>query len=155
MKAFRIAIALAGLLMVAPALAQTVDDELEAARAQIHADRKTIVAKLMYMTDTESAAFWPIYNTYREDVRKTDDKVVALLKEYGATPDSTLTNALAQKMLDQLTTLRGEKAGLQKAYLKKFGKALPAKKLIRYYQIENKMDAIIAYDLAANIPLAK
>lgn len=154
MKAFRIAIALAGLLMVAPALAQTVNDELEAARAQIHADRKAIVAKLMQMTDTESAAFWPVYNTYREDVRKTDDKVVALLKDYAA-QESTLTDVQAQKMLDQLTSLRGEKAGLQKVYVKKFGKALPAKKLIRYYQIENKMDAIIAYDLAANIPLAK
>jgi hypothetical protein len=154
MKVFRIAIALAGLLMVAPALAQTVDDELEAARAQIHADRKAVVARLMQMTDTESAAFWPIYNTYREDVRKTDDKVIALLKDYG-TQEATLTDVQAQKMLDQLTTLRGEKAGLQKAYVKKFGKALPAKKLIRYYQIENKMDAIIQYDLAANIPLAK
>ncbi|MGH7682634.1 MAG: hypothetical protein ACRENN_11700, partial [Candidatus Eiseniibacteriota bacterium] len=146
MKALRIAVALAGLLIVAPSFAQTVNDELEAARAQIHADRKAIVAKLMTMTETESAGFWPIYNTYREDVRKTDDKLVTLMKDY-ATQESTLTDVQAQKMLDQYNTLRAEKLGLQKSYVKKFGKALPAKKLIRYYQIENKMDAIIQYDL--------
>lgn len=154
MKVLRIATALAGLLLVAPALAQTTTDELEAARSQIHADRKAIVAKLMDMTETESTAFWPIYNTYREDVRKTDDKLVQLIKDYGA-QESTLTDVQAQKMLDQYNGLRAEKIGVQKTYVKKFGKALPAKKLIRYYQIENKMDAIIQYDLAANIPLAK
>jgi len=154
MKALRIAAALAGLLIAAPTFAQTVNDELEAARSQIHADRKAIVAQLMTMTETESAAFWPIYNTYREDVRKTDDKLVALIKDY-ASQESTLTDVQAQKMLDQYNSLRAEKVGLQKSYVKKFGKALPAKKLIRYYQIENKMDAIIQYDMAANIPLVK
>ncbi len=154
MKGFRVAVALASFLMAAPAVAQTATDELEAARAQIHADRKAIVAQLMQMTDTESAAFWPVYNLYREDVRKVDDRVVALMKDYGAQQDS-LTDVQAQKMLDQWMGLRAERVGLQKTYVKKFGKALPAKKLIRYYQIENKMDAIIQYDLATNIPLVK
>ena len=154
MKALRIAVALASLLLTAPAFAQTATDELEAARAQIHADRKAIVAQLMNMTDTESAAFWPIYNLYREDVRKVDDRVIAVMKDYGAQADS-ITDVQSQKLLDQWMALRTERAGLQKTYVKKFGKALPAKKLVRYYQIENKMDAIIQYDLATNIPLVK
>jgi hypothetical protein len=153
MKAFRFAAVLAGLLAAAPALAQTVTDELEAARSQIHADRKAIVAKLMDMNEAQSTAFWPVYNEYRDAVRKVDDKVVALMKEY-ASQDS-LTDAQAQKMLDQWSALKSERAGLQKSYVKKFGKALPGNKLIRYYQIENKMDAVIQYDLAANIPLVQ
>jgi hypothetical protein len=30
---------------------------------------------------------------------------------------------------------------------------LPGRKVARFYQIENKMDAVIRYDLAATIPV--
>jgi len=30
---------------------------------------------------------------------------------------------------------------------------LPGKKVVRFYQIENKMDAVLRYDLAAQIPV--
>lgn len=154
MKMLRIATALIGLLAAAPVVAQTATDELETARTQIQADRKAIVSKLMDMTEGESTAFWPVYNEYREAVRVVDDKVVALMKDY-ASQEATLTEVQAQKLLDQWVALKGDRVGVQKAYVKKFGKALPAKKLIRYYQIENKLDAIVQYGLAANIPLAQ
>jgi hypothetical protein len=32
---------------------------------------------------------------------------------------------------------------------------LPEKKVLRFYQLENKMDAVIQLDLASGIPLAK
>ena len=152
MKMLRIAAALIGLLAAAPVVAQTATDELEAARGQIQADRKAIVSKLMDMTEGESTAFWPVYNEYRESIRMVDDKMVAVLKDY-SNQESTLTDAQTQKMLDQWVALKGDRVGVQKTYVKKFGKVLSAKKMIRYYQIENKMDAIIQYDLAANIPL--
>ena len=42
---------------------------------------------------------------------------------------------------------------MKKGYVKKFKKVLPAKKVARYYQVENKLDAIIDVDLAREIPL--
>ncbi len=154
MKMVRIATALIGLLAAAPVFAQTAMDELETARTQIQADRKAIVSKLMDMTEGESAAFWPVYNEYREAVRKVDDQMVSVLKQYGD-QEATLTDVETQKLLDQWVGLKGDRVGVQKAHLKKFGKVLPAKKVIRFYQIESKMDAIVQYDLAANIPLIK
>jgi hypothetical protein len=44
---------------------------------------------------------------------------------------------------------------LRKTYLPKFRQALPEKKAARYYQIENKINAALNYELAANIPLMK
>jgi hypothetical protein len=44
---------------------------------------------------------------------------------------------------------------LKRKYVKRFMKVLPAKKVLRYYQIENKLDTIINMDLAATIPLAR
>jgi hypothetical protein len=37
----------------------------------------------------------------------------------------------------------------------KFQKALPAIKVARYYQIENKIQAVVQYGLADSIPLVE
>ena len=43
-------------------------------------------------------------------------------------------------------------AQLKKAYVPKLSKVLPAKKVARYMQIENKIRAIVKYDLASARP---
>jgi hypothetical protein len=44
---------------------------------------------------------------------------------------------------------------LKRAYLPRLGKVLPAKKVARYIQIENKIRAVLKYDLAQQSPLAR
>ena len=152
MKSRALALALLVTFSALPAAAQTATDELEAARTQIQADRKAIISKLMTMTEQESAAFWPVYNTYREDIRKVDDKLVALAESYFGAPDS-LSDKQAQDMLKDWMKLRGDRLNVRKSYVGKFSKVVPTAKVMRFYQIENKMDAVIDYELAASIPL--
>ena len=154
MKSRALAILLLALIVATPAVAQTATDELEAARTQIQADRKAIVSRLMSMTEAESNAFWPVYNTYREDIRKIDDKLVTVAESYFSSPDS-LTDKDAQGLLSDWMKLRADKLNLRKSYVKKFSKAIPTTKLVRFYQIENKMDAVIEYEMAASIPLVQ
>jgi hypothetical protein len=40
-----------------------------------------------------------------------------------------------------------------KFFLPKFRKVLPEKKVARYYQLENKINAVVEYELAKQIPL--
>ena len=40
-------------------------------------------------------------------------------------------------------------------YMKKLSKGLPAKKVFRYLQVENKLESIARYELAKEIPLAQ
>ena len=42
---------------------------------------------------------------------------------------------------------------MRRAYVPEFAAILPGRKVARLYQIENKMDAVIRYDLAATIPV--
>jgi len=42
---------------------------------------------------------------------------------------------------------------VRKKYLKKFKKVLPPKTLARFYQIENKLDAVSNVTMAQGIPL--
>lgn len=58
-------------------------------------------------------------------------------------------------MLDDFMKLQDDILRLQKKYLSNFRKVLSEKKTLRYFQIENKMDTIIEYDLAQVVPLAE
>ena len=151
MKSRAIALGLLLMLSPLPAAAQTATDELEAARTQIQADRKAIISKLMDLTEQQSTAFWPVYNTYREDLRKIDDNLVNLAESYFKA--DTLSDKQAQGMLKDWLKLKADRLAVKKSYVSKFSKAVPTPKVMRFYQIENKMDAVVEYELAASIPL--
>jgi hypothetical protein len=58
-------------------------------------------------------------------------------------------------MLDEMLAIDQEALKVRKDYVKKFGQILPAKRVARFFQIENKMDAVIKADLAEQIPLVR
>jgi hypothetical protein len=66
-----------------------------------------------------------------------------------------MTNDTAKKLLDEYVTIETLGPKLLQAYLPKFRKALPEMKVARYYQIENKIQAAVMYELAAQIPLVE
>jgi len=79
---------------------------------------------------------------------------VKLIKDYADTYE-TMTNNTAKKLLDEYMTIEALGPKLRQAYLPKFRKALSEVKVVRYYQIENKIQAALFYELAAKIPLVK
>jgi hypothetical protein len=66
-----------------------------------------------------------------------------------------MTNNTAKKLLNEFVAIESLGPKLRQAYLPKFRKALPEVKVVRYYQIENKIQAALIYELAAQIPLVK
>ncbi|MFH0729056.1 MAG: hypothetical protein V2B19_22295 [Pseudomonadota bacterium] len=127
---------------------------MEILREKIQADKKLVVAANMDLTDNEAKAFWPIYREYQSDLAKANEKTGKLIGEYAENYQS-MTGKAAKKLLDKSITLEKERLALRTFYLPRFQKALPAIKVARYYQIENKIQAILQYGLAANIPLVK
>ena len=47
------------------------------------------------------------------------------------------------------------RTALRRKYVDQFAEVLPGRKVARFYQIENKVDAVIRYDLAATIPVVE
>ena len=66
-----------------------------------------------------------------------------------------MTNSTAKKLLDESMTIEALRLKLAKTYLPQFRKVLSDARVVRYYQIENKINAALYYELAANIPLVK
>ena len=56
---------------------------------------------------------------------------------------------------EEYLALERDYVAILNAYLPRFKKVLPPRKVARLYQIENKARALVNYDLARNIPLVK
>jgi hypothetical protein len=129
-------------------------DNMQVVVEKIRADKKLFVAENMQLTDAEAKAFWPTYKQYQDELFLLRTRTAKLIKDY-ADAYATMTNNTAKKLLDEYMTLEALGPKLRKAYLPKFRKALPEVKVARYYQIENKIQAALFYELAAKIPLMK
>jgi hypothetical protein len=150
-------IAVATTLMLAwvgAAGAQQETGEVQSARADIHAARTKLVAANLPLTEEEGAKFWPLYNEYRGEVSKLNDRSLALIKDFAASYDS-MSDEKASDLLKQQMAIDEDRLKLKKSYLGKFEKVLPQKKVARYYQIERKLDASVQYEAAKAIPLVK
>jgi hypothetical protein len=66
-----------------------------------------------------------------------------------------MTDEVAAKLLVDYLALEQAHVALLRAYVPRFQKVLPAKKVTRLYQVENKLRALVNYELARQIPFVK
>jgi len=130
--------------------ANTMDTFREKARA----DKKLVVASVLELTDNEAKAFWPVYNAYQSDMVAHYDRLIKLIGTY-AKAYSAMTDETATKLVTEYLALERNHAALLSSYLPRFQKVLPARKVARLYQVENKIRALVNYDLASEIPFLK
>lgn len=140
---------------VPSATAQTEDDRaVQLTRSAIQAERQAILAANLELDEEESAVFWPLYDQYRKALESAIDARVDLLNQYFASYE-TLTDAEAIALLDKHLAWESEVLKIRDTYAKKMRKALSGKTVARFFQIENKMDIIVAYEMAGEIPLIR
>ncbi|MBV8883122.1 MAG: hypothetical protein JO235_03855 [Chroococcidiopsidaceae cyanobacterium CP_BM_RX_35] len=128
--------------------------QIELTRTAIRAQRRDIIRQTVPLTEEESQKFWPLYGEYRSRVASVNDSLVKLLTDYAQNYGS-LTDAQAKAMLDDYLKYQKQKLALQQQYVQKFRQILPNKKVTRFFQVENKLDAVDSYDLAGSVPLVK
>jgi len=140
-----------------PALAQDKPaDNMQILREKIKADKKLLVAANMELTESEAKNFWPIYEDYQKELQKINERLGKLLESYATDyKNKTMTDDKAKKLTDEYLSIQQAEVKLQSSYVPKLNKALPATKVARYLQIENKIRAVIKYDLAATVPLVQ
>ena len=131
-------------------------DNMQILRDKIKADKKLLVATNMELTESEAKGFWPIYDEYQKDLEKINRRIVGLLESYAADfRDKSLTDDKAKKLIDEAVAIEVAEANLKSTYAPKLSKALPVKKVARYLQIENKIRAVVRYELAQGVPLVQ
>ena len=121
---------------------------------KIRADKKLFIAENMQFTETEAKAFWSVYEQYQDELFLLRARTMKLINDYAEVYEK-MTNDTAKSLLDELMTIESLGLKLRQTYLPKFRDVLPDVKVVRYFQIENKINAALVYELAAKIPLIK
>ena len=143
--------------LASAAVAQTTGTtNMDILRQKIKADKKLVVASNLKLTDTEGAAFWPVYDAYQKDLQQVNQRLAAVVVAYAdAYNKGPVANDMAKKLLDDAMAVDDAEGKLKASYVPKVLATLPATKAARYIQIENKIRAAIRYELAEGIPLVE
>jgi hypothetical protein len=131
-------------------------EDIELAKEVLEQGRRTVVEENMALSEPLSQKFWPMYGKYREAMDKVNDREAKLITEYA---DSYLNDKLsdekALQLLDELLSVKKARLNVEKRYVVRFKQVLPPKKVVRFFQVEHRLDTLIDAWLAAKIPLAQ
>jgi len=151
-------LALALLVTALPTVVQAQDAGLASDEQillkQVNTDKKAVYASNLGLTEEESAKFWPIYDEYEAKQKPLQDRFFANLNTFAEKYD-TLTEAEAAAILKEKMAIEKEGAALKQKYTAKIAKVLPAKKALRYAQLETRVQNLIQRNVYSLIPLAR
>jgi hypothetical protein len=142
---------LVGFVPLAPAQTAT---NIELTRAHIQKARQAIIADAMHLTEEESLGFWPAYRDYRVDMARLGDRLVRVIAEF-VSADAKLDDEQANRLLDEYMDIKAKEVSSRQKHVRAFRKLLPPAKVTRFFQLENKLDAVVNFELAQTIPLTR
>ena len=152
------AVAVILLLAALPAFAQEGADigaKIRETQALVAKEFRQILREEMMLTEQESKEFWPLYERYSAEKRVINEPYFAGLIEY---VDRYYNGDLGDEHAERLmnTYFEVNQAILRKRqdYVKKFSKIMSSLKVMRFFQLENKVQAEVNVALAMTIPLA-
>ncbi len=131
--------------------AQTTDDYIEVVRSVLKTEKKAVIAETMAFTDDEAKVFWPLYNEFNGKVYIIQSKRVAIIKDFAENYEN-MTDEKADELWLSSMKVKQEMMNLNKKYYSKFKKIIPVGKAAKYFQAENKIAALVGFQLADEIP---
>ena len=128
------------------------NDYIELIRSDIQTEKKAIITENMMFSEEESAVFWPIYNDYQHDFGKIQDELMALIKDYASNYEN-MTDEIAKDLWNRNLAIDGKKLSLDKKYFKTMDKVLSTKTVVKFFQIENRLEKLLDLQLSSELPL--
>ncbi len=151
--------ALAAVLAAPLAFAQAASNpeavaELQALRTAAQKDKRALVASTLALTDAEAKKFWPVYDAYQRDLDIFRRERNVALEEL-VMRDKPMTNRYAKDFSNELLKIEEQEIKSRRKMHNAVMRALPPKKAAQYLQIEQKLRAAQAYEIAVAFPLEK
>jgi hypothetical protein len=151
MRTFAVAVLLACAVPL-PA-SQYAKDALELTRQAVETQRRVLVSGALPLTDAEAAAFWPLYDAYEKERRPLDERANRLVADFVAALPA-LSDSQADAMMNEALKVDEERLRLRRAWRDRMAHAIPPRKLVRFFQLQNKLDSVVRADVARQVPLA-
>ena len=149
---FALALALSPTSFAADKAADVTD--MQALRNAVRADKKAYVASILNLTPDEAKKFWPASDAYPRTLDMTGrEKNVTIIEVVGS--DKPVSDLYARQIAKDIMLAEEAEGKARITLYKRVMKAVPPKKAVRYLQLENKIRAVQAYEVAETIPLIK
>jgi len=129
-----------------------IDKLIELLRKDVRGQKADIIGKTMGLDAAQAAAFWPVYKAYEAEAQAAGDARLAVIQDL-AEHFETLNDAKAKALLDRSFAVEEQKLALQKKYKDEFLKVLPAKVVARFFQVDSRLNNLIALEVSSQIPL--
>jgi len=130
----------------------TMDDVLQAIRADLQGDRADILAKNMTMSSEVAAKFWPMYEKYQSAQNVIMDDQLRGIQRYMETAD-TLDDAGALALINAHFDRDARMNALRQKWFGDFQKVLGTKLAARAMQIDRRLSLAHQVQFASRIPL--
>jgi Spy/CpxP family protein refolding chaperone len=148
------------MVLSAPALTQTVevkakpltDADIQLLRQDLQSQKNQIITDTMSFTESEAAAFWPVYKEYASAQQAIAAKRLNLIVDYAQNLGS-LDDNKARDLSQRMFAIEDDTQALRKKYYPRFEKALGAKRAAKFYQVDNRLSMLINVQLTSEIPL--
>jgi len=134
--------------------------DMAALRTAIRADKKAYVAATLNLTQAEAKKFWPVYDAYQRDVDMANQRRSVAVQSVIAL-DRPLSDLYAKSLANDMITADEIEIKARRTLHNRLMKPLPGRSIMpaakgaRYLQLESKIRAVQAYDIATTIPLVK
>jgi len=128
------------------------NDYIELLRSDIQTEKKAIITLNMDFSEQESELFWPMYNDYQHEFGKIQDELLVLIKDYASNYEG-MTDEIAKELWTRNQAIDTKKMNLDKKYFKVMDKVLSTKTVVKFFQIENRLEKLLDLQLASELPL--
>jgi hypothetical protein len=118
----------------------------------LRANRKAFVAVNLQLSPEEEKGFWPVYDRYQKELNGIQDRVVAIVDDYEKS-FRDLPNDKAMQLVQDFLSAEADRVQIRRTYLPEFSSVLPGRTVARFYQLENKMDALLRFEMVKTIPV--
>jgi len=132
--------------------AQTADEYSEIVRDALKMEKKAMIKQAIFLTNEESEVFWPLYEEYNKKLGDLRMETYQLIIDY-TNNMNTLSGKQAETMWKKKLKIDKEMLKLNKKYYKKLLNRIDGSKAVRYFQAENKIQAMVDAHIANEVPL--
>lgn len=143
-----------GLLLSAMALFAMPNNELELVLMTKAMQKKTVVLATMQLQGDTKEKFGNLYDEYQVKLIANRLNKLEAIAQYAANY-SNMTDANADALIVKWLTVEDEATVLQRDYMAKFKTIMPSADVIRYFQIENRIQLMNELKRASLVPLAE
>jgi len=144
---------IAGTVISSMALFALPNNELQLVLMAKTAEKKAVVLSNMKLKGETKENFGKLYEEYQVKLMKHRMDEIALISNYAKT-HTNMTNENSDKLIIEWLTVEEAELALKKEYMAKFKKVMPSVEVIRYFQIENRLQLLRESKTASQIPLA-